>query len=226
MGLTGMRVEAILADPDTAAGAAVVAADARPALSAAATISVAATGAGVPVSAATAVSVTAAGVGVPISSAAAVPIAAAGLGVPASATAAIFVAATGAIAPISAAAISAVAVGAPSTADASPAGSSSASLLRSITSPAGEIPGATPCLAGSAAEAKGGAGVGPYPVPDCGTLPLVAAAVASSTVGPAVPPMTPPLTAGGVVAHPAEVDNTRSAFFSASGGTKSRGAAL
>ncbi|XP_004971743.1 angiomotin-like [Setaria italica] len=207
------------------AAAAVVIADTRPALSAAATVSVAAAGVVVPVSIAAAVSVAAAGAGVPISAAAAVSVVATGVGIPVSAAAAVSVAATGASAPISAATVRAPSMANALDTDSFPTGSS-ASSSRSITSPSGGTPGAAPCPTGSAAEVEGGTGVGPCPVPDCGTLPPVTAAEAASAGGPTASPTTPLLAAAGVTAHPTEVVDTRSAFFGASGGTKSRGAAL
>nr|XP_034586760.1 antifreeze protein Maxi-like [Setaria viridis] len=249
-GLIGTRAGAVLADPgaavpEVAAGAgttapdtagpiddpgtraavyvAVVAVDAHPALSAAVTVSTATAGAGIPVSAAVTVSIAAAGVRVPISAAAAISVAATKATAPISAAAAVPVAAAGAAVPVFAAAAISVAA---TDAGASPAGSPSASSLRSITSPAKGTPGATPCPAGPAAQAEGGTGVGPCPMPDCGTLPSIAAAEATSAIGPAASPTTPPLTAGGVAARPAKVDDTRSTFFGASGGTKFRGAAL
>nr|XP_034591767.1 calphotin-like [Setaria viridis] len=273
-GLTGTRVEAASADPDTAvldtaAGAdattpdaaglvdnpgtcvavsvevapAVDDADARPALSPTATVSVAAAGAGVPVPTASTASIAAAGArvpapvaaaragvpaaavafaaaagaGVPASTATVVPVAATRVDFPSSDSAAVYVVVAGATAPIPAAAISAVAIGA--------AGSSALSS-RSITSPVGGTPEATPCPAGSAAGVEGRVGVGPCLVPGYDTIPPVAAVGAASAVGSAVSPATLPLAAGGVAVRPAEVDDTRSAFFGAKSGTKSRGAAL
>ncbi|XP_004977758.1 ice-structuring glycoprotein-like [Setaria italica] len=224
-----------------AVAADVVDADARPNPSAAATISVAATGAGVPVpaavaafvvtteagvptpvmvvkagtptSAATAAFATAAGAGFLASPATAVPIVAAGADSLSFVAIAVPVAIAGATAPVSTTTVRA-------------AHSSSASSSRSITSPVGGPPGAMPCPTGSAEEAEGGAGVRPCPVPGCGTTPPVAAARATSAVGFAVSPATPPLAAGGVVVCPAEVDDTRSAFFGASDGMRPRGVAL
>nr|XP_034590508.1 elastin-like [Setaria viridis] len=204
--------------------AAVIAFDARPALFAAATVSVVATGGGIPISTATADSVAAAGAGVAVSAAAVVSAAAAGAGVPISAVAAVSVVATGACASISTATISAVAVavGAPSVADgldagASPASFSAASSSRSITSPGGGTPGAAPLPVGSAAEAEGRTGDGSCPMPDCGTFPPVAAAEAASAGGPAASQTTPSLATGGVPASLAEVVDTQSVFFGASG---------
>ncbi|XP_004980463.1 elastin-like [Setaria italica] len=174
-------------------------------------ISVVAAGAGFPTPINADVSVAVAGVDIPTFAATADPVAAAEAD-------AISVAITGATVPISAAALSAAAAGA--------AGSSSALSSRSITSPVGGTPGATPCPVGSAAEAEGGAGVGPYPVPGCGSLPPVAVVEAASAVGSVVSPATPPLAVGGVAACPAEVDDTHSAFFGPNGGTKPRGAVL
>ncbi|XP_012700714.1 predicted GPI-anchored protein 23 [Setaria italica] len=111
-------------------------------------------------------------------------------------------------------------------ADAFPTGSSSASSSRFITSPNGGTLGTVPCPAGSAAGAEGGIGVGQGSVPDCGTLSIAAAAEAASAGGTTASPMTPPLAPGGAMVGPAEAVDTRSAFFDASGGTKSRGAAL
>nr|TKW21592.1 hypothetical protein SEVIR_4G129200v2 [Setaria viridis] len=175
--------------------------------------SIVATGAGTPASAAVAAFITTAGAGTPVSTTTAVLVMAAGVDFPSSVATAVSVAVTGAAAPISA-----VAVGA--------TGSSSASSLRSMTSPAGGTPGATPCPAGLAAEAEGGAGVGRYPVPGCDVLPPIAAAEAASAVGSTISLSTPPLAPRGVAARPAEVNDTCSAFFGASGGTKSQGAAL
>ncbi|XP_004977786.1 vegetative cell wall protein gp1-like [Setaria italica] len=75
-------------------------------------------------------------------------------------------------------------------------------------------------------EAEGGTRVSSCPVPIHGTPPPVTATKAISAGGPATSPTTPPLAADGVTIRPAEAVDTRSAFFGASGRTKSRGAAL
>nr|XP_034591685.1 uncharacterized protein LOC117853425 [Setaria viridis]TKW20852.1 hypothetical protein SEVIR_4G117100v2 [Setaria viridis] len=221
--------------------AAVVDADAHPVPSADATVFVAAAGAGVPVPAAAAAFITATevgvpafvvaagagtlastaafaastGVDVPTSTTALIPVAVAGVDFPPSAFGSVCVVVAGAIAPIPAVVVSAIAVGALG---------SSASSSRSITSPAGGTPGAMPYPAGSAVEAKGGAEVRPCPVLGCSTITPVAAARAASAVGSTVSPATPPLATRAVAVRPADVDDTRNAFFGASGGTKSRGA--
>nr|XP_034586620.1 angiomotin-like [Setaria viridis] len=153
--------------------------------------------------------VAAAGAGVLTSPVAVVPVVVTGADSLSSVTTAVPITVAGATAPISATAVGA-------------ARSSSTSSSRSITTPVGGLPGAMPSLAGSAEEAEGGAGVRPRPVPGCGTTPPGAAARATSAVSPA----TPSLAAGGVAVRPAEVDDTRSAFFGASGRTRPRGAAL
>ncbi|XP_022685496.1 ice-structuring glycoprotein-like [Setaria italica] len=231
----------------------VVDANARPDPSAAATVSVTAAGAGVPVIAASFIAATEAGVpapvvaaeaGTPTSAAAATFVAAPWADVPASAAAAAFVAATGAgvlasptaAVPVVAAgadslssvatAIPVMVVGATASVSGTAVGaacSSSASSSRSITTPVGGPLGAMPCPAGSAEEVEGGTGVRPCPVPGCGTTPPVAATGATSAVGSAVSLVTPPLAADRVAVRPAEVEDTRSAFFGASDGTKSRG---
>ncbi|XP_004974591.1 hormone receptor 4-like [Setaria italica] len=209
-GLTETRAEAVLADPgaavpDVAARAGATASDAVGSVDDPSTLAV--------VSVVVTAAVIAAVAHPALSVVAAVSIAAARAGVPVSATVAISVTATRESAPISIAAISTITVGAPSVADtldadASPAGSSSTSSSRSITSLGGGTPGAAPCPAGSVAEAEGGTGVGSCPVPDCGTPPLVAATEAVSAGGPAASPMTLPLAAGGVTARPTEVVDT------------------
>nr|XP_034594549.1 antifreeze protein Maxi-like [Setaria viridis] len=184
--------------------------------------SVAVSGAGVPTPATAGVSVAAAREGVPAPAAAGVSVAIAGGDVPA------FTAAAAPIVPAEMDAIFVVVTGAtvPISATAGAAGSSSASSSRSITSPVGGTPGATPCPAGSTAKEESRARVGPCLVPGCGPLPPVVVVEAASAVGSVVFPVTPSLAAGGVAARLAEVDDTRSAFFGASGGTKSRGVAL
>ncbi|XP_004986790.1 uncharacterized protein LOC101763529 [Setaria italica] len=223
--------------------AAVLDADARPDPSAAATVSVTATGAGVPVTAVSfvtateptsypniAIFVAAPWADVPASAVVAAFVATAVVGVLASPAAAITAVAAGSDSLSSVAtAIPVTAAGATASVCATVVGaarSSSTSSSRSITTLVGGPPGAMPCPARSTEEAEGKTGVRPCPVPGCGTTPPVAAAGATSTVGSAVSPATPPLAASGVTVRPAEVEDTRSAFFGASDGTKSRGAAL
>ncbi|XP_004966947.1 uncharacterized protein KIAA0754-like [Setaria italica] len=187
----------------------IVASGAGTSAPAAAAASTAAPQVDVPASVAAAV----AGAGVSASSAAAVPVAATGADSPSSVSTAVPATAAGATAPVSATAVG-------------PARSSSASSSsRSITTLVGGPPGAMLCTAGSAEEAKGGAGVVPCLVPGCGSTPPVVAAGATSAAGSTVSLATPPLAADGVAVYPAEVEDT-CAFFSTSDGTKSRGAAL
>ncbi|XP_014660504.1 elastin-like [Setaria italica] len=215
----------------------VVDTDMRPDPSAAASVSVVAAGAGVPVPTAVAAFDATTEAGVPA------PVVAAGVGTHASAATVAFATASRADVPASAtapvagagvlasptAAVPVVAMGVDSLSSAATDGAarfSSTSSSRSITPPVGGPLGAMPYPAGSVGKAKGGAGVEPCPMPVCGTTPPVAAVGATSAVGFVVSLATPPRAAGGVAVRPAEVDDTRSAFFGSSGGMRPRGAAL